>query len=512
MRLGGLPRPSPRDAVAGVSVALVVVPQALAYAQLAGMPPERGLYAAALPAIAAALFASSPYLQTGPTAQTSLLTFGALAPLAATGSDRIVQLALLLALVVGVTRLLVGLLRAGVIAYLMSQPMMLGFVPAAGILIVASQLPTALGARTSGRGVLEDAAEALVHPGRWSVAAIVLTLVSIGLIGLGPRLHRLFPAVLVAIAVGVAYVQLASYEGARVGAVSEGEPPLSLHLPWGELDHLLLPGVIIALVGFAEPSAIARTLAAKERRPWDANREFLSQGAANVAAAFSGGFPIGGSFSRSALNRLAGARTAWSGAATGIAVLAFLPFAGILSDVPKASLAGIVIGAVVGLVRLAPLARLRRYSLPQFGVALTTFALTLALSPHIERAVLIGIALAIAVHLWRELDLDVDAHVVNLTLHLRPSGVLWFGTAPRLDGIFLRLLADNPGIERLVLHLDGLGRVDLPGALALRQLLQDARDAGLEAELADVPPRAHRFVERVLLRDHDPLAQPREDG
>lgn len=512
MRLGGLPRPSPRDAVAGVSVALVVVPQAIAYAQLAGMPPERGLYAAALPAVAAALFASSPYLQTGPTALTGLLTFGALAPLAASGTDRIVELALLLALVVGVVRLLVGLLRAGVIAYLMSQPMMLGFVPAAGILIVASQLPTALGSGPAGDGVLEDAATALVHPGRWSVAAILLTLVSLALIAFAPRVSRLFPAVLVAVGVGVAYVQLADYDGARLGAVVEGEPPISLDLPWGDVGQLLLPGVIIALVGFAEPASIARTLAAKERRSWDANREFLSQGAANVAAAFSGGFPIGGSFSRSALNRLAGARTAWSGAVTGIAVLAFLPFADVLGDVPKASLAGIVIGAVLGLVRIGPLLRLRHYSLPQFGIALTTFTLTLALSPHVERAVLIGIGLAIAVHLWRELDLDVDAHVVNVTLHLRPSGVLWFGTAPRLDGVFLRLLAENPGIERLVLHLDGLGRVDLPGALALRQLLQDARDAGLEAELADVPPRSQRFVERVLLRERDPLTPPREDS
>jgi sulfate permease, SulP family len=493
------------DVLAGITVALVLVPQSLAYAQLAGMPSYRGLYAAALPPIVAALFASSPYLQTGPVAITSLLTFGALSTLAPPGSDDYVVLGLLLALIVGATRLLIGLARGGVVAYLMSQPVLLGFTSGAAILIVASQLPTALGVEASDGGVLDRAASALVDVRAWNLAPILLALATLALMLAGPRLHPLFPGVLVAAAVGIVYSRLAGYDGDVVGAILVEAPPFSLRLGWESFPSLVVPGVVIAVVGFAEPAAIARTFAAAERRPWDPNRELVSQGAANVAAAVSGGFPVGGSFSRSALNRLAGARTRWSGAVTGAAVLAFLPFASSLSPLPQAVLAAIVIGAVAPLVRIPPLLRLARYSLGQVAVALGTFALTLALSPHVERALLIGVGLSVALHLRRELRLEVPSWTEDATLHLRPRGVLWFGTARRLEDAVLELLGDHPDARRLVVHLDGLGRIDLTGALALRALLQDAREADLAVEVVDVRPRWRGLVARVVEREDDPL-------
>ena len=497
------------DLLAGISVALVLVPQSLAYAQLAGMPAYRGLYAAALPPIAAALFASSPYLQTGPVALTSLLAFGALAALAPPGSDAYVELGILLALVVGAFRLAVGLLRAGVIAYLVSQPMLLGFLPAAAILIIASQLPTALGTSPIDEGILRGAASSLGSPGAWELASIFLALATAATVIGGRRIHRLFPGVLIAVTIGLVYSLSAGYGGPTVGPIPEGLPPFSLSLPWKELPSLLLPGAIIALVGFVEPSSIARTFAAQERRRWDAAREFVSQGAANLAAGLSGGFPVGGSFSRSALNRLAGARTRWSGAATGLAVLAFLPFASSLSSLPKAVLAAIVIGAVAALVRPLPLLRLARYSKPQFAVGTTTFALTLAFAPHIERAVIIGVVLAVAVHLWRELRLEVPSWREEETLHLRPRGVLWFGTERQLEDAFLTVLAENPDAERIAVHLDGLGRIDVTAALALRALLEEARTADLDVQVLDVRPRWRPLVERIINSTTDPLARPR---
>ncbi|MBD0290728.1 MAG: SulP family inorganic anion transporter, partial [Thermoleophilia bacterium] len=327
-------------------MALVLLPQSLAYAQLAGMPSSRGLYAAALPPIVAALFASSPYLQTGPVAITSLLTFGALSSLAPPGSDDYVALGLVLALIVGVTRLVIGVARGGVVAYLMSQPVLLGFTTGASILIVASQLPTALGVQAPGDGVLERAAYSLAHVGAADVTAVLLAAATLALVVAAPRVHALFPGVLLAAAIGIVFSRLAGYEGEKVGSIPVERPPFSLGLGWDSLPDLLVPGVVIALVGFAEPAAIARTFAAAERRPWDPNREFVSQGAANIAAALSGGFPVGGSFSRSALNRLAGAQTRWSGAVTGLAVLVFLPFASLVAPLPQAVLAGIVVGAV----------------------------------------------------------------------------------------------------------------------------------------------------------------------
>jgi SulP family sulfate permease len=504
----GWPTPAAGDVVAGLSVALVLVPQSLAYAQLAGMPAHRGLYAAALAPIAAALFASSPYLQTGPVALTSLLTFGALAGLADPGSNEYVTLGIALALLVGVARLAVGLLRAGEVAYLVSQPMLLGFMPAAALLIVGSQLPAAVGATAEGDGIIDRAGWTVTHPGAWETPSLVLAVAAAVLVLAGRRVYRLFPSVLVAVVGGVALAEAGAYDGATVGAIPERLPPVSLALPWSQLPELVLPALIIALVGFVEPSTIARSFAATERRPWDPSREFVSQGAANVAAAVSGGFPVGGSFSRSALNRISGARTRWSGAVAGVAVLAFLPVAGVLAELPVAVLAGIVIGAVAPLVRPLPLLRLARLSRPQFLVAATTFALTLALSPRIQEAVVVGIALAVAVHLWRELRIELPARIHGTTLHLHPRGVLWFGSAARLEDAFLSHIAAQPGAERLVVHLDSLGRIDITGALALRALLEDARRAGLELEITDVRPRWRPLVESVIASQDDPLGAP----
>ncbi|HEY7732143.1 MAG TPA: SulP family inorganic anion transporter [Gaiellaceae bacterium] len=498
-------RPVAGDLIAGISVAIVLIPQSLAYAQLAGMPAYRGLYAAALPPIAAALFACSPYLQTGPVALTSLLAFGALSALAPPGSAEYVRLGILLALVVGVARLVVGLARAGVIAYLVSQPMLLGFMPAAAILIVASQLPTALGVTPDWDGIIEGAAWALTHPGSWDVASLLLAAGVVALMLGGRLVHPLFPSVPIAVACGLVVSGVGDYDGATVGPIPGGLPPLSLDMPWGDLPTLVLPGVVIALVGFVEPSAIARTYAALDRQRWDADREFLGQGAANVAAAVSGGFPVGGSFSRSALARLSGARTRWNGAVAGLAVLVFVPFASFLEPLPRAVLGGVVIGSVLGLIRIRPILRLLSFSRPQFVVAGVTFVLTLALSPHIEQAIVIGIGLAVATHLFRELSLDVVSWTENETLHLRPRGVLWFGTAPRLEDSLLDQVAQHPDARSLVIHLDAVGRIDTTAALSLRSLLQDARAAGLDARIGEIRPRWARLVERVIESPDDPV-------
>jgi SulP family sulfate permease len=297
------------------------------------------------------------------------------------------------------------------------------------------------------------------------------------------------------------------YDGATIGEVPVGLPPLGIDIAWRDLALLVLPGIVIGLVGFAEPASIARSFATADRARWDPERELVGQGAANVAAAVAGGFPVGGSLSRSALNRATGARTAWSGAATGLAVLAFLPVAFVLEPLPTAVLAAIVVGAVVGQVRLLPMLRLARLSRPQFAVAATTFALTLALVPRIDQAIVVGGALAVAVHLRRELSLEIPARVDGETLHLRPRGVLWFGSAGRLEDTFGGLLAQHAHARRLVVHLDGLGRIDTTGALALRELLQDARESGLDVEVVDVRPRWRGLVEDVIDRRTDPLGR-----
>lgn len=386
------------DLLAGLSVAMVLIPQSMAYAELAGLPPHLGLFASALPPILAAFFASSPYLQTGPVALTSLLTLGALTGLADTGTPEYIGLAALLALVVGITRLLLGLLRLGTISYLLRDPVVTGFTSAAALLILASQLPKALGVVAPSGDVLWRAGWSLTHTSLWDGTSLALSSVTVLLVLLGRKIvHRLFPGALIAVVGGVVISRAGNYSGPIVGDVPSGLPNLSLDLPWGSTGSLLVGGILIALVGFAEPASIARVFAKEDLHYWSANREFVSQGLSNIAAAISGSFPVGGSFSRSSLNRLAGARTRWSGLVTGVAVVIFLPFADILAPLPESILGGVVCAAVVGLVRPTALLGMVRRSPTDALVAWTTFVATLALSPRVEQGVLIGILLSLAV-------------------------------------------------------------------------------------------------------------------
>lgn len=488
---------SARDVIAGVSVALVAIPQALAYAELAGMPGANGLYAVALPLVAAAFFASSPYLQTGPVATTALLTFGALVPLAAPRSESYVALAALLALVVGVVRMGVGLARAGWVSYLMSRPLLDGFMSGAAILIVLSQVPGVAGAAAPDAGVLRRALWTVGHPGAWETTSLVIAVLTVAVIQGSRRVDPRIPGVLVAALGGLLFSVLTGYAGPRLGVIPGSLPPVTLDLPWHRLPSLVLPGVVIAMVGFAEAASISRTFASEDRERWDANREFVSQGAANFVAGLSGGFPVGGSFARSSLNRLTGASSRWAGLVTGVTVLLFLPMAGVLTNLPRAVLAGVVIAAVWSLFRPRALLRLWTFSRPQALVGWSTFGLTLLLAPHVEHAVLIGILLAGAVHLWRELTPEVDARRDGDTLFLAPRGVLWFGSAPALDDRVLACLEGERDVERVVIRCGGLGRIDVTGAQALAEMMDQLRASGLIVELEGVPEHARRVLGAV---------------
>jgi SulP family sulfate permease len=486
------------DVVAGASVALVLIPQSLAYAELAGLPGYHGLYAAAAAPLAAAFFVSSPYLQTGPVALTSLLTLGALVPIAATGDPAYAGLAALLAIVVGVVRIAIGRLRAGWVSYLMSRPMMAGFTAAAAILIVASQLPGALGVESGAGGVLEVATLAASTPAMWDWRALFLaafTLTAIyGLRRLNPRM----PGVLVATVFGIGFSMLTGYTGPTVGRIPGLWTGIELDLPWTSLHRLFIPGTVIALVGFAEAATISRMYASRERMLWNPDREFVSQGIANVAAGIAGGLPVGGSFSRSSLGHMAGARSGWSGFFTGLTVLAFLPLAFVLAPLPKAVLSAIVISATAGLIDLGVFVRLWRISRPQALVGGITFGATLWFSPRIELAVVLGIVLSIVTHMARELRLEPHLTVVGETLELAPSGVLWFASGPALEPAIFEALDGRYDLEKLRIRLGGLGRIDLSGALILERVIDEAKDAGLTVEIVDEPPHAERVLDRVL--------------
>jgi SulP family sulfate permease len=490
--------PARGDLIAAVTVALVLVPQSLAYAKLAGLPVVTGLYTAVAATIAAGLIGSSRYLQTGPVALTSLLTLGALTSLAAVGSAEYVALAALLALVVGVVRLLIGLLRWGFVAYLMSQPVIAAFTVAAALLIALSQVPALLEVDTDASSPLRAAWEAVSRPGDWNPTAIAIGVAMVLLVLLGRRISPLFPGAFVGAVGALLLTTFELVEVAEVGAVPSGLPLPNLALPWSETPSLLLFGVVIALVGFAEAASISRQYASEDRETWDPDREFAGQGLANVTAGVFQGYPAGGSFSRSSLNRLSGARTRWSGVLAGVVVLAIMPVASLLSGLPQAALAGLIIASVIPLLRMQPFVEAWRVSKPQFAVAVLTFVVTVAAAPHVERGLLLGVALSLGVHLWRELHVEIETWSEGTTLHVRPQGVLYFGSAPYVEARAAALVAADPAIATVVLHLERLGRLDVTGASALRSLIDDMRLAGVRVVIAGSQPQAQRLLRRVL--------------
>mgnify|MGYP006271798223 FL=1 len=489
-------RPGWGDLAAGLGVAAIALPQALAYAELAGMPPVTGLWAIVPALLIAVPFLSARELQVGPVATTSLLAFGTLSALAAPGSPEWIASAALLAVMVGVVRIVIGLLGWGRIAYLLSRPVRIGFLNGAAVLIAASQLPAALGVQPEG-GVLAAARRALLDPGAWRPGALAFAVGTIVAIQVARRIHPLVPGVLAAVVLSAVAAPALGYQGPVVGPVAEAWPRLRLDLPWQNLPRLAIGATVLALVGFAEAAAIGRDLAARARRRWDPDREFVAQGAANVAAGLFGGFPVGASFSRSAVNRLAGARTRWSSAVTGLTLLAALPLAPYLAGLPTATLAGVILAAVASLIRPGDVWTVARASRSQGVVAATTFALTLILAPRIDEAVLIGVLLAAGQHLRREQQLEIDVHVQGPRLEVIPRGVLWYGSAQRFEERIPDLLAEHPEADALVVDLSACGRVDWTAATSIREALEDAEAAELHIAIRGVPHHARAWLRSV---------------
>ena len=403
-------KPSAGDLIAGVSVALLALPQGLAYAEIAGMPAKYGLYAAAIPSILAAIFASSPYLQTGPVALTALLTYGALEGLAQPFSPEFIELAALLALSVGVIRLILGILKLGKIAHLLTDAVITGFTTGAAILIIFSQLPKSLGVDDVKGGVLSAGWKSISNPELWELNAILFSIATIIVIFGGRFLHRLFPGVLIAVVCGIAISKVIGYSGSVVGELSSGFIPFKFSFEWGSLTDLLLPATIIAIVGFAEPAAIARTFAKEDKSSWNPNKEFVSQGVANLASAISNSFPVGGSFGRSSLNKIAGAETPWAGAITGVFVLAVLPLVFLLEELPSAILGATVIGAVIKLIKPIDFFKLVVDETQQGLIATGTLVATLLTAPRIDRGILIGLGLSLIGYFFDRFRLNKHPH------------------------------------------------------------------------------------------------------
>lgn len=492
-----VPRPRAGDLFAGVSVALVLMPQSLAYAELAGMPPGVGLLVAVVAGLSAAVAASSPFLQTGPVAITALLTLGALAPLADPASARYVTLAAALAIMVGVIRLVIGWSRSGYLAYFMSDPVVVGFTAAAAMVIIATQVSKLLGVDDPAGGPIRAAAVALARVGAWNGPTVAVAVLAMVALLLGRRFAPRFPMVIVAVIGSIAATRLGWPTGQVIGSLPQVRPVVPELPPADDLLSLVVPALIIAIIGFGDVAAISRTYATSTRTRWDADREFVAQGLANLSAGLVGGFPVGGSFSRTAVAVSSGARTAWTGVIASLLVLAALPAAGLLADLPVATLAAIIVVSVLSLTDVRPLLALRHYSRQQFVTSTVTAVLTLAFAPQIQWALVVGIVASIVAHLRRELLIAVPFALDGTTAHLHPTGVLFFASAHRLLDQMRTIVVDHD-VDHLVVHLDRLGRVDVTGALMVRNFVDEAHAMDITVELVDATAPSRKIMDRVI--------------
>lgn len=622
------------DLLAGITVALVLIPQSMAYAQLAGMPAYYGLYAAFLPGIVAALWGSSAQLATGPVAVVSLLTASTLAPLAASGSSQFIALAILMALMVGVIQLLLGVFKLGVVVNFISHPVVVGFTNAAAIIIGLSQLNKLLGV-SMGRsehfindvwGVLQLVGETHVPTLLMGIAAFAIMW---GLKKYAPRMPGVLIAVmlttLVSWSIGFehnstglvaeiadAEVKNLANEFARIEAVTaelngrlnaksaelkqsskdgegsaqraaalnyeiellglelkdaEGESrkiarslrkfifeqvpafggqPARLYLAgqvpegersdgyrwrikkiregnldlvgggevvgaipaglpqfdipvmsWDMMMALFSGALVISLVGFMEAISIAKAMAAKTRERIDPNQELIGQGIANIAGSFGQAFPVSGSFSRSAVNINAGARTGLSNVFAGLIVLAALLFlTPLLHHLPQAVLAAVIMMAVVGLIDIKAIRHAWHIHKHDGLAAALTFVATLAFAPHLDNGIMFGAGLAILLYLYRTMTPRVailgraddgtlrDVKVHNLPVSeniiaIRYDGSLYFANVSYFEDAILEAVANNPRAKHLLIVSSGINQLDASGEEVIHHLVERLRANGI---------------------------------
>jgi SulP family sulfate permease len=632
------------DLIAGLSVGLVLVPQSMAYAQLAGLPAYYGLYAAFLPVIVAALWGSSHHLATGPVAMVSLLTGAMLAPFAAVGSEQMVALAIVLAFMIGLLQLALGLLRLGAVVNFLSHPVIVGFTNAAAIIIALSQLNKLLGVpmpRTD--RFLQDVWGVLAQLPDTHLPTLAMGLGAVALMLTLRRLAPKVPGVLVAVVIGTVVSGLVGFEqrmevpvarlahpearalaeahvrsaeaigrlaaeieqrqaaqrslatlptedrqraltldyqiqllrlemrtledenrlraralrrfvlhgqtgpggddadglasdgsgsgpqwriervvgdrvvlsggGEVVGRIPQGLPAFAPpSLDAGSLGMLLSAAFVIALVGFMEAISIAKAIATRTRQRLDPNQELVGQGLANLVGSFAQSYPVSGSFSRSAVNHSAGARTGLSSVfSAGVVLLTLLFLTPALHHLPQAVLAAIIVVAVLGLIDFATIRHAWQAHRHDGICAIVTFVATLAFAPHLDVGILVGAGLAVLLFLYRTMSprVTVRYHRAGVqgddsdpgVVGIRFDGRLYFANVPAFEQAVLEAAADHPRASSLLVAGDGINEIDASGEDMLRHLHQRLQANGVRMVFAGLKPQAMDVLIATGLRD-----------
>ena len=511
------------DLVAAVIVTIMLIPQSLAYALLAGLPPEAGIYASIAPILLYAVFGTSRALAVGPVAVVSLLTASAVGQVAEQGTAGYAVAALTLAGLSGGFLLLLGVFRLGFLANFLSHPVIAGFITASGILIATSQLKHILGIEASGHTLIEMVGALVSHLSQINPITVVIGVTATVFLfwvrkGLKPLLRRMgagpFLADIIAKAGPVAAVVVTTLavwvfdlEGrgvSIVGEVPQALPPLTLPGFAPDLIHqLAIPAILISIIGFVESISVAQTLAAKKRQRIDPNQELIGLGAANLGAAFTGGYPVTGGFARSVVNFDAGAETPAAGAFTAIGLaIAALALTPLVYYLPNATLAATIVVAVLSLVDFSILKKTWSYSRADFTAVAATILLTLTLG--VEIGVASGVILSIALHLYKtskphvaEVGLVPDTnHFRNINRHnvetvpeilaLRVDESLYFVNARFLEDLIQDRVVDGATLRHVILMCSAVNEIDYSALESLEAINHRLKDLGVGLHLSEV--------------------------
>ena len=531
------PKTIKADIIAGVTVGFVIVPQSMAYAQLAGLGPQYGLYASFLPVLIGAIMGSSRQLSTGPVAVVSLLTAAALGEIVTDPSSYAVYAALL-ALIVGMFQLSLGILRLGFVINFLSHPVVTGFTNAAAIIIGASQLPKVFGIRvinsndtewvswcqplsfiermenvdSNGLHTICNADQSYETIARLLEAALfythlpTLAMALMGVLGI-VVLQRFFPrmpAILTVAVVSTAASFLIDYEamgGAIVNSI-DIDGLFSFKIPsfdFNAMGTLFIYAITISLIGFMEAISVAKSMAATTKQRLDVNQELIGQGLSNIASSFFQGYAVSGSFSRSAVNLTAGAVTGFSSVVTAIIVgLTILWLTPLLYHLPQATLAAIILMSVVNLVHFSPLRHAWKVEKHDGWVGLLTFIMTLIFAPHLENGIAFGIIMSLGLFLYRTMEpnftelsvqkgsiiasrfIDDTTEVSNAVKIAKWSGSLYFANAAYFETKLLELISNNKELKYIIVDVASIVQVDASGEQVLRNLVESCSDSGVE--------------------------------
>ena len=511
------------DVIAGITVALVLIPQSMAYAQLAGLPPQMGLYAAFLVPIIAALFGSSRQLQNGPVAIISLMTAAALLPLNLEATHYIAYAAMI-AILAGVIQMVLGFLRLGVMVDFLSHPVVIGFTNAAAIVIASTQIGKILGVNPeAGEHLYNTLWNVLLAVPQTHFPTLAMGLFSLALLfGLkkyAPRLPNIILTIIVTILVSWA-IGFEKMNGAIVGEIKSGLP--SLVMPVIDSEHigfLMLPAFMIALLSFVEAFSIAKAVASKTRQHLSADQEMVGKGLANIVAGVTQGYAVSGSFSRTAVAFDAGAKTGFaaivSGVIVGITLLFLTP---LLYHLPVTTLAAVIIVAVISLFHFEPFKHAWKVNPHDGFVALLTFLTTLYFAPHLEWGILVGVVLSLVFYIYRTMqphfaevalnDEGVyrDAHLNALetsetVAFYRYDGDLYFANAGYLERKLLNAVADKPNLKVIVLDLEAVDQIDATGEEMLGHMSSRLAEAGIEFYFSRVKFKVVDALKRSGLYD-----------